>query len=413
MSAKNDDLQARARKVLLGNYRQAPLAMVRGRGLEVWDADGRRYLDMFGGIATCALGHCHPAAVAALREQSERLWHITNGYYIEPQIELAERLTRVSGLERAFFCNSGGEANEAALKLARRYFKEVAGQPERFELICFTNSFHGRTLATTAATGQAKYQKGYEPLPEGFVHVPFGDLEAVERAIGPRTAGIWAEPIQGEGGVCVPPPEFLRGLRELCDRHGLLLLLDEVQTGMGRTGRWFGHQHAGIRPDVMTLAKAIANGLPLAAMLCTEKAASALGPGSHGSTFGGNPLATAVGVAVFDTLEREHLIERCAEWGERFRAALRAALIPGGQGEVVDVRGQGLLIGVELRRLQATQVVAEARQGGVLFNAGAEKVIRIAPAFLIDVGQVTEAVAGLKKAIETTAQRIDLAESHP
>ncbi len=247
MSLHNDELQSRAKRVLVGNYKQAPMAMVRGRGLEVWDADGRRYLDMFGGIATCALGHCHPRAVAALREQSERLWHITNGYYIEPQIELAERLTRVSGLERAFFCNSGGEANEAALKLARKYFHDVAGQPERFELICFRDSFHGRTLATTAATGQAKYQKGYEPLPAGFVHVGFGNIEEVERAIGPRTAGIWVEPIQGEGGVRIPPPGFLKGLRELCDRHGLLLLVDEVQTRMGRTGRWFGFQHLGDR----------------------------------------------------------------------------------------------------------------------------------------------------------------------
>ena len=395
--SRNEQLKERASKVLLGNYRQAPFAIVRGAGCELWDADGKRFLDMFGGIATVALGHGHPKVVAALEKQAKLLWHISNGYYIEPQIELAERLTRASGLPRAFFCNSGGEANEAALKLVRRYFDEVKKQPERFEIICFENSFHGRTLATTAATGQAKYQKGYDPLPEGFLHVPFGDLAAVEKAIGPRSAAIWVEPIQGEGGVRVAPEGFLKGLRALCDAHGLLLLLDEVQTGMGRTGKWFGFQHEGIRPDVMSLAKAIGNGMPLGAMLCSEEAARALTPGAHGSTFGGNPLATAVGVAVFDAMEQEKLVERCAELGPRLQEKLRAHLAP--LGEVVkEVRGRGLLIGVELS-IEAAKVVARAREKGVLFNAGAEKVVRIAPAFVLSDAQIEEACQVLAGAI--------------
>jgi len=399
--SRNLELKERGQKVLLGNYRQAPFAMVRGQGCEVVDADGNTYLDMFGGIATLALGHCHPRIVAALEAQAHALWHVTNGYYIEPQIELAERLTRAAGLDRAFFCNSGGEANEAALKLVRRYFSEVKQQPGRFEIICFQNSFHGRTLATTAATGQPKYQKGYAPLPAGFVHVPYGDLDAVAQAIGPKTAAVWVEPIQGEGGVRVPPAGFLRGLRELCDRHGLLLLVDEIQTGMGRTGRWFGFQHDGISPDVITLAKAIGNGMPLAAMLCTEAAGAALQPGAHGSTFGGNPLATAVGVAVFDVLEQEKLVERCARQGAVLVEKLRAHLAPL-DAHVKDVRGRGLLVGVELD-LDAAKVVGLAREKGVLFNGAGEKVVRLAPAFVIEDAQLERACAVLAAAIAEVA----------
>jgi acetylornithine/N-succinyldiaminopimelate aminotransferase len=398
---RNEELKERASKVLLGNYKQAPYAIVRGQGCELFDADGKRFLDMFGGIATVALGHCHPAVVAALEKQAHLLWHISNGYFIEPQIQLAERLTRASGLARAFFCNSGGEANEAALKLARRYFHEVK-QQDRFEIICFANSFHGRTLATTAATGQPKYQKGYQPLPAGFVHVPFGDLAAVEKAIGPKTAAIWAEPIQGEGGVIVPPRGFLEQLRALCDKHGLLLMLDEIQTGMGRTGKWFAFQHEGVRPDVLTLAKAIGNGIPLGAMLCTDEAAKALVPGAHGSTFGGNPLATAVGVAVFDTLEQEKLVERCAALGEKLQARLRHHLAPLGAA-VKEIRGQGLLVGVELT-LDAAKVVGRARELGVLFNAGAEKVVRIAPAFVLSDAQLEQACELLAQAVAAEAK---------
>lgn len=394
---RNEELKERAQKVLLGNYKQAPFAMVRGAGCELWDADGKRFLDMFGGIATLALGHCHPKVVAALKQQGEKLWHISNGYYIEPQIQLAEKLTALSGMPRAFFCNSGGEANEAALKLTRRYFDEVKKQPERFEIICFDNSFHGRTLATTAATGQKKYQAGYEPLPAGFTHVPFGDLAAVEKAIGPHTAAIWAEPIQGEGGVKVAPKGFLKGLRELCDKHGLLLLLDEVQTGMGRTGKWFAFQHEGIKPDVVTLAKALGNGFPIGAMLCTEEAGKALTPGAHGSTFGGNPLGTAVALSVCETLAQEKLVERCAEVGPRLQGLLREKLASLGAA-VKEVRGQGLLIGVELT-VEAAKVVARAREQGVLFNAGAEKVVRIAPAFVITDAQMDEAATVLARAI--------------
>lgn len=396
MGTKSQGLEARARQVLIGNYKQAPLAMVRGQGCELWDADGRRYLDLYAGIATCSLGHCHPDVVAALEKQAHTLWHIANGFFIEPQIELAERLTRVSGMPRAFFCNSGGEANEAKVKATRKYFK-TNGQPERHEIICFDQSFHGRTLAMVAATGQPKYQQGFEPLPPGFLHAPWNDLAAVEALISARTAAIWVEPVQGEGGVRLPAPGFLQGLQALCRKHGLLFLLDEVQTGMGRTGSWFAFQREGLKPDVVSFAKAVGNGIPLGGILATEAVAAALTPGSHGSTFGGNPLATAVGCAVVDVMERDGLIERSRTLGEHIQKRARELLKPLGE-RVVEVRGHGLLIGIELT-VEAAKVSARARERGVLFNAGAERVIRLAPAFVMSEAQVEEALSVLAWAI--------------
>ncbi|MGZ3481376.1 MAG: aspartate aminotransferase family protein, partial [Myxococcaceae bacterium] len=251
----------RARAHLLQNYRQQPIVLERGQGTRVWDADGNAYLDLLGGIATLPFGHCHPEITAAAKAQLDRLWHTSNVFYTEPQITLAELLTSLSGLDRAFFCNSGAEANEALLKLARKA-QHARGQHGRFEFVCFESSFHGRTLATVTATGQPKYQKGFEPLLPGVVHVPYGDLEAVRKAVGPRTAAILVEPVQGEGGVRAAPDGFLRSLRTLADESGVLLLVDEVQTGLGRTGKMFAFQHEGIRPDGFSLAKGLANGLP-------------------------------------------------------------------------------------------------------------------------------------------------------
>ncbi|MFN7131107.1 MAG: aspartate aminotransferase family protein, partial [Myxococcales bacterium] len=311
-----------ANQVLLGNYRRQPVVFVRGEGARLWDADGREYLDMLAGIATCSLGHCHPKLVETLKAQAERLWHVSNLFFSEPSIELGAKLTRLSGLSRAFFCNSGAEANEALIKLARKVQHDRG--TGRFEIICANNSFHGRTLAAVTATGQPKYHKGFEPLPPGFLHVPYGDLAAVEKAISGKTAAILMEPVQGEGGVRVAPRGFLEGIRALCDQHGLLMLLDEVQTGVGRTGTFFAFEDAGIRPDAVSMAKALGNGIPIGAMLCTEEAGKALGPGTHASTFGGNLLASAVASVVVDLVSDPALLQNCRAMGERLTGRLEA-----------------------------------------------------------------------------------------
>lgn len=385
--AETKQILANADQVLLGNYRRQPLLFVRGEGARLWDAEGREYLDMLAGIATCSLGHCHPKLVEALKVQSERLWHVSNIFYTEPGIELAGRLTRLSGLERAFFCNSGAEANEALIKLARKYQHDRG--TGRYEIITAVNSFHGRTLAAVTATGQPKYHKGFEPLPPGFVHVPYGELEAFEAAITDKTAAILVEPLQGEGGVRVPPDGFLAGLRALCDKHGLLLLLDEVQTGMGRTGTFFAYQQAGIRPDAVSMAKALGNGIPIGAMLCTEQAGKALTPGTHASTFGGNPLACAVANVAVELIEEPSLLEHVRRMGERLVERLeklraeRPALIQ-------EVRGKGLLIGVELTR-EAAPMLAACRKEGLIINLAGEKVVRFAPPLNVDAEQIDRA----------------------
>src|SRR6266705_6860252 len=301
------------------NYARAPICLVRGDGVRVWDSDGKEYLDFGAGLAVAALGHCHPRVTGAIREAAATLLHVSNLYYTAPQIHLAKLLCDHSFAERVFFCNSGAEANEAALKLARKYAKERYAS-DRYEVIATRNAFHGRTFATVTATGQEKYQHGFEPLVPGFKHVPYNDLRAMERALDNRTAAIIVEPIQGEGGVNVPDDDYLPGLRKLCDESGALLILDEIQTGVARTGRLWAYEHSGIEPDIMTLAKALANGVPIGATLATESVASAFTPGTHGSTFGGNPFVTAVGLTVFTTLMEERLPERAAASGRLLRA---------------------------------------------------------------------------------------------
>ena len=381
---------------LLQNYRQQPIVLDRGLGAQVWDIEGKKYLDLLGGIATCALGHCHPEVVAAVKAQLDKLWHTSNVFYTVPQIELAKKLTAASGLDRAFFCNSGAEANEALFKLARHVQKD-RGNPERFEIICFDNSFHGRTLATVAATGQPKYHKGFEPLPAGFLHVPYGDIAAVRKAVSPKTAGVIVEPIQGEGGVRLAPDGFLKALRSLCDELGLLLLIDEVQSGMGRTGVMFAYQHDKILPDGISLAKALGNGLPIGAMLCREELGKSLPSGSHGSTFGGNLLAaTAANVAV-SIISRPETLEMVRGKGEHLMRKAQA-IQQRHPEKVAAVRGRGLLLGIEIKG-EAAALVTRCREGGLLVNLAGERTIRFAPPFTATIAELDEGIAIFEKAL--------------
>ncbi|MGA9525457.1 MAG: acetylornithine transaminase [Myxococcaceae bacterium] len=396
MSATESIIQ-RGKQFLLQNYKQQPIVLDRGEGAFVWDVEGTRYLDFIGGIAVTALGHAHPEVTAAAKAQLDRIWHASNGVWTQPSIDLAEKLTRLSGLDRAFFCNSGAEANEALIKLARKYQKEVAGKPERFEIIAFEDSFHGRTLGTLTLTGQPKYQKGFEPLPAGFKHVPYGDLEAVRKAVGANTAAIMVETIQGEGGVKTPPRGFFKGLRELCDHHGILLLVDEIQTGMGRTGHMFGFQHEGIGPDAISLAKALANGLPIGAMLAREDVAKALTPGSHGSTFGGNPVACAAANVVVSLISDPGMLQSVREKGEYLLTRARSMKERLG-GKVADVRGVGLLVGVELSS-EAGPAMNRCREGGLIVNLAGERTLRMAPPFVVSREQIDEALGIMEKAI--------------
>jgi acetylornithine aminotransferase/acetylornithine/N-succinyldiaminopimelate aminotransferase len=378
------------------NYGRTPILLVRGDGTRVWDSDGREYLDFTTGIAVTALGHCHPVITGAIREASATLMHVSNIFHTAPQVHLAKLLVEHSFADRVFFCNSGAEANEAALKLARKYGKERLAS-DRYEVISTINSFHGRTLATLAATGQPKYQHGFEPLPPGFKHVPYNDLRAVERALDSRTAAILVEPIQGEGGVHVPDDDYLPGLRKLCDESGALLIFDEIQTGMGRTGRLWGYEHSGVEPDIMTLAKALANGVPIGAMLCREEVAGVLTAGSHGSTFGGTPFVTSVALATLTTIIGERLPERAARLGRELMDGLRGIASP----VVKEVRGRGLLVGVELTR-PAAPVVDACREAGLLVLSAGEKVVRLAPPLIVEPSQVQHAVGILGQALRTT-----------
>jgi len=397
------ELLAIADRTFIKNYRQQPIVLTRGAGCEVWDVAGTRFLDMTAGIAVCCLGHAHPELTERLSAQLGRLTHVSNLYWNEPQILAAEAITRLSFADRVFFCNSGAEANEGAIKLARRYQSLVAGAPERTTIIAATHSFHGRSIATVSITGQPKYREGFGPLFELVEFVPFGDLAAAVAAIErPTACAIIVEPIQAEGGILVPPPGYLRGLRAACDAAGVLLIFDEVQTGVGRTGRWWGHQHDDVTPDVMTLAKGLGGGIPVGALCATDKAATGLsvqagGAVPHGSTFGGNPLATAAVSAVLEIIERDGLVARAATQGEylgRKLDALRAAR----PELVLETRGRGLLRGIAIAGTPAP-IIARCRELGVLLSLAGSNVIRFAPAFVVSDAQLDEAVAILDRAL--------------
>jgi acetylornithine/N-succinyldiaminopimelate aminotransferase len=379
----------------MATYKRLPVTFTRGEGAWLWDKAGKRYLDALSGIAVCGLGHAHPAVREALCDQAGSLIHTSNLYHIEEQEELGQSLTTLAGMDRVFFANSGAEANEAAIKLARLYaHRKGIEQPA---ILVMESSFHGRTLATLSATGNRRVQAGFEPLVQGFVRVPFNDLEAVEIAAANRSnlVAVLVEPIQGEGGINVPSEDYLPGLRELCDRHGWLLMLDEIQTGMGRTGRLFAHQHSGIQPDVMTLAKGLGNGVPIGACLARGAAAEVLGPGTHGSTFGGNPLACRAGAAVIQVLKQGGLVEQAARMGEYLLSGFRHSL--GGLAGVRDIRGRGLMLGIELDR-PCADLVGQGLEVGLLINVTAERVIRLLPPLIINEAEadlIIDTVGGL------------------
>jgi predicted acetylornithine/succinylornithine family transaminase len=376
---------------LMNTYKRFPIVLRKGRGIKVWGADGKEYLDFVGGIAVNALGHCYPKVVIALQKQAQRLIHVSNFYHIEPQIKLGKLLVEHSFADKVFFCNSGAEANEAAIKLARKYAKEHIG-PERFEIITTHNSFHGRTLGALSATGQEKFQKGFEPLLPGFKHVPFDDVTALEKAITKKTCAVMLEPVQGEAGVKVPAPDYLKKVREICDAHGILLILDEVQTGIGRTGKLFAYEHFGITPDIMTLAKAMGGGAPIGAMLATEKVSEAFKPADHGTTFGGNPLVCAAALATIETILDDGLIlDQCRRMGAYLMDKLNS-LKKEFSSIILDVRGMGLLIGMEITR-DCAPVVKACMDRGLLINCTAGTVLRFMPPLIVeedDIDRMTE-----------------------
>lgn len=366
---------------LMHTYNRFPVAIRKGRGMKVWGTDGKEYLDFLGGVAVNCLGHCHPKVVVAIQKQAQRLIHISNYFHIESQTKLAKILVDNSFADKVFFCNSGAEANEAAIKLARRYFKESVGK-NKFEIITALNSFHGRTLGTLSATGQEKFKKGFDPLVPGFIHVDFNNIAAIENAITDNTCAVMLEPIQGESGVKIPDPDYLSKVRRLCDENGILLILDEVQTGMGRTGKLFAYEHYGMTPDIMTLAKGLGGGVPVGAMLATNMVAAAFVPGTHGSTFGGNPLACSAAIATIDVLlEDGFILDQCRRMGEFFKKRL-----DGLQKEfpslIAEVRGVGLLVGMELTR-DGAPLVSACMERGMLINCTAGNILRFMPALIV------------------------------
>lgn len=385
---RTEELIAEGKKYIMNTYGRLNLALSRGQGTRVWDLDGREYLDFLAGIAVNALGHSHPAVVAAIQSQAETLIHCSNLYWIEPQVQLARMLVEASCGDKVFFCNSGAEANEGAIKLARKYAKLHYG-PEKHEIITAFNSFHGRTLAAITATGQPKYQQGFEPLVPGFKYVPYNDLKALAAAIGPSTCAIMLEPIQGEGGVVTPDPGYLAGVKELCREHGLLLILDEVQTGIGRTGELFGYQHFGIEPDIFTLAKGLGGGVPIGAIVAREDVAAAFQPGDHASTFGGNPLVCAAALATLEIIRAPGFLKQVQAKGEYFRSLL---------AELGPVRGKGLMLGLELPGPGA-EVVARCQERGLLINCTAGNILRFVPPLVVSEAEIKQAVNILKECL--------------
>src|SRR5574337_84629 len=390
-----DDVITQAARYLVNTYARFPVTLVKGSGVHVWDAEGKTYLDFAAGIAVDVLGHCHPKVAEAIRAQAETLLHVSNLYYIEPQIRLARALSEHSFGGKVFFCNSGAEANEAAIKLARCYAK-TRWSSDRYEIVCMRDSFHGRTIATVTATGQSKYSQGFEPLVPGFKHIPFNELPAAERAIDSRTCAVLVEPIQGEGGVRIPDNDYLPGLRQLCSERDVLLILDEVQTGTGRTGRLFAYEHSRIEPDIMTLAKGLGGGLPIGAMVAKETVADAFVPGSHASTFGGNPFVTTVAMAVLTEILDARLPDHAAKIGAYFLERLQQ--LAASYAVVKEARGKGLMLALGLT-IPARPIVERCLERGLLILGAGDQVLRFVPPLIVGESDVDEAMRILDQAL--------------
>jgi len=387
---KNDIIQ-KADQVIAKTYKRFPVVIAKGKGCMLWDKDGKSYVDFVAGIAVCNLGHAHPRVAKAISKQADILFHTSNLYYTIPQVKLATWLTENSFADRVFFCNSGAEANEAAIKLARKYFKEK-GENNRFRIISMEKSFHGRTMATLSATGQEKIRRGFEPELEGFDYVPFNDFDALHRKMDSTTCAVLIEPIQGEGGVRCPLPEYFDAVRQMCDEAGTLLIFDEIQTGIGRTGKLFAYEHFGIEPDIMTLAKALGNGLPIGAMLAKENVAEAFGPGSHASTFGGTPLVAAASLEVVNVLFEENILDHCLKTGAYFKEKLY--WLKDRHSSVEDVRGIGLLLGMKLKK-NGDDVVISCMDKGFLINCIQGDILRFIPPLTIGREEIDALVACL------------------
>lgn len=389
MSAK--DTIKKCEKYIVRTYKRFPLVLAEGRGVDVRDVQGRTYLDFFSGLAVNNLGHCYPEVVSAIQLQASKIMHTSNLYYTLPQVLLAEKLVKLSFPGKVFFCNSGAEANEAAIKLARKW-----GNPAKNEIITMKESFHGRTVTTVTATGQKKYHKGFQPLAPGFKHVPFNDLKAIEKSVSKKTAAVMIEIIQGEGGVNVGTAEFIKGVRTLCTRKNIMMICDEVQTGIGRTGEMFAFEHYGIVPDVVTLAKALGGGLPIGAMISRGKFADVLEPGTHASTFGGNPVVCAAACAVLDTIKKKDLLKNAENTGGYLVKKLQQ--LKESCSLIKEIRGKGLMIGMELSR-DGAGIVKKCMEKRLLINCTAEKVLRIYPPLNVTRAQIDKAVAILSKAM--------------
>lgn len=388
-----------SRDFVLGTYARKNISLVFGEGVYVWDADGKKYLDLFAGVAVDNLGHCHPQIQKVITNQVSRLMHVSNVFVIQEQAELAEKLVRLSGLDKAFFCNSGTEANEAAIKLARYYSIKTTGDEERYEIISCTNSFHGRTLGALSATAQSVYQKGFGPLVPGFKTATFGDFESIKAQVTDKTCAILVEPIQGEGGVNVPPDNFFKKLRVLCDEKNILLILDEVQTGMGRTGKLFGHQHYEILPDLMPLSKALGSGFPVGACLVAKKIADSVVPGIHASTFGGNPLASRVALESLNIISEPKFLSHVNDVGNYFLDGLQK--LKAKHGCIKEARGMGLMLGLEFNDLRTDSIAKLAQEDGLLINSIKNKVLRFVPPLILE-----------RQHVDTALQIIDKAISH-
>jgi len=374
----------RAERFMFQTYKRAPLTLVRGDGCRVWDEQDKEYLDFVGGIAVCALGHSSPVISAAICEQSKKLVHVSNLYYTQPQTELAQLLIENSFAERVFFSNSGAEANEAAIKLARHYSKDHYG-PNRHVILTMENSFHGRTMATLSATGQERIRKGFEPLLEGFRYVPFNDLQALKAAVDESVCAVLLEPIQGEGGIVVPDSDYLRGVRQICDAHNLLLIVDEIQVGMGRTGKLFAYQHFGITPDIMTLAKALGNGLPIGAMLAREDLKDSLSAGTHATTFGGSPLIASGALALVKSLLNDGWIDHAKDMGNYFKKGLLD--LQRQYSRIQEVRGLGLILGL-LVEGEGSEIVNACMDKGFLINCVQERILRFVPPLIVSENEI-------------------------